>query len=106
VPPITDSSKQFPRRFFTLPFISALFRPSLYNIPIVPKDGILASVFVANFIQLGNCDQLKQVVGMTRLHLLSLGEFTSPRSLRDASFKGTLHCITGEIIRVEQPEPK
>jgi hypothetical protein len=77
--------------------VSALFRPGLNKIPVVPESRVLFSVLSARFVQSGDLNQLKQVMGMARFNLFLVREFAPSSSFGDASLKRTLHAIPSQV---------
>jgi len=51
----------------------------------------------AGFIQTGNLDQLKQVVGMTEVHFLLVRKLAASRSLCDASLERAFNGVTSQV---------
>jgi len=78
--------------------ISAVFGPSLNNIPIGSKIRILASALRTRIVKPRHPDQFAQIMRMARFHFLLVWEFMPLSSLRDASLERTLNRITSKIV--------
>jgi hypothetical protein len=99
MPPVADGCNQFLRAFEVNSSIPADLGPTLYKIPMLEKDGISSSFFRMRQLQLSNSNQVPQIVRVTRIDALFLGEVVPLRFSCDARFQGALDCVARKVIR-------
>jgi hypothetical protein len=78
--------------------VAALFRPRLYDIPIVPKPQVALGLIHASIVQIRNSDKIAKVVLVTSLDLLPIGKLVPPGSLCDAGLQRTFDSVPSQVV--------
>jgi hypothetical protein len=77
---------------FTIP---TLFRPRLYDIPVVAKHLVLVGLGPPSIIQVSNFRQFAKIVLVASLGLFLVGEIVPSSLFGYAGFQRALYSVTG-----------
>ena len=75
-----------------------MFRPQLYDIPVVPKRRVTFRFVIPGLFQFGRSQQTTKIMCVAGLGLLPVGKLMPLRRSCDAGFEGAFDGITGQIV--------
>lgn len=85
--------------FCPLPqLISGLFRPAHDNIPIIRKYSVSITSLLVQILKSGDSEKKLQIMTVTFVYALFIGEFVPNRCLRDDCLQSTLDGIACQIV--------